>query len=582
MSQKLFPSAPGKGVRDFAASGRGPFLQGAGCAGVQVVNARNELGIVVAGCVLVGIVHVVLMRDWNPALSCDTHYNYFPTLEVLNDPDSGWMRRFALPFFRPDENRTPLAEEAKPVFVCALRAWHVGYRVVQPCRPGVNAPHAYSDFIIFSSMLAFGALCLLARKLGNLFIGMIAGFLTLLSPWGLETCYFNTYTAFSLVLIFTAAYLALCRPMVCSYLSGALLACCAMTNQSLIGCLIALPLLLGLAHGMHGGLCRRFARIAIFFLGATMPYLALEQFGATEWVRSELRCNHIQTPFTILVYYFIRSATERLEFIDAYHQSHFWNLLNCNSTVTVYFLLGVLLVLTAILSQCGNRIGRLVGWLRSEAAFPALGSGLFAAISLLITDGRPEAVRLARSYFVVLPFLYLSALFLVRSWMPLAPRWLYIVTLAGVALAWTAENTVRLVDFYRAFHSARITLQRSLKGGERIVCLGNDRYNCFLRTMVDLDVVNNDSIPPDVRYIVTGPALPSALEDTRSQKDSNRILYQPHVRLRLKKALPFFALYPFITYEDPFATHQMLVLHVFHHHSYKRTWGCVRIWEVVR
>ncbi len=522
------------------------------------------------------------MRDWNPALSCDTHYNYFPTLEVLNDPDSGWMRRFALPFFRPDRNRTPRAEEAKPVFVCALRAWHVAYRVVQPCRPGVNAPHAYSDFIIFSSMLAFGALCLLARKMGNLIIGMIAGCLTFLSPWGLEACYFNTYTAFSLALIFTAAYLALCRPMVCSYLSGALLACCAMTNQSLIGCLIALPLLLGLAHGMHGGVCRLLARIAILFLGAAMPYLALELLGATEWIRSELRCDRIQSPFIILVYYFIRSATERLEFIDAYRQSHFWKLLYYNSTVTVYFLLGVPLVLTAILAQCGNRIGRLVGWLRSEAAFPALASGLFVAISLLIIDGRPEAVRFARSYFVVLPFLYLSALFLVRSWMPFAPRRLYIGILAGVALAWTAENTVRLVDFYRAFHSARITLQRSLKAGERIVCLRNDCYNSFVRTMVDIDVVDNDSIPPDVRYIVTGPALPSALEGTRSQEDSNRALSQRHVRVRFKKALPFFALYPFITYEDPFATHQMLVRHVLRHNSYKRRWGGVRIWEVER
>src|SRR4029077_8837466 len=103
--------------------------------------SRTEVVTVLVGGVLLGAALVLLMREWNPILSCDTHYNYFPTLEVLNKPGQGFVQLFVLPFFRADRDLVPPAQEGKPVFVCALRLWHICYRWLSPCQPGIAAPH---------------------------------------------------------------------------------------------------------------------------------------------------------------------------------------------------------------------------------------------------------------------------------------------------------------------------------------------------------------------------------------------------------------------------------------------------------
>jgi hypothetical protein len=529
---------------------------------------------------------VLLMRQWNLFFS-DTRHNYLPTLEVLNTSDPGFVSLFVAPFFRPNKDIVPLAQDAKPVFITALRAWHVGYCWMNHCRPGLENPHAYSDFVTFCCLWAFGLLCMLARKLGSLPIGIAAGFLTFLSPWGLQSCYFATYTALSLSMIFLMIYLGLCQLRVCAYLSGVLLALCTMTNQSLLGCLVAQPLILVIAHGRSGGYSL-IVRMGVFFVGVATPFLATEWLATTRLVQHQMGTPGVQTPLDILSFYAIRNNNDArgfldtTEYLDAYDYSRFLKLLNFNSTVSVVFLAAVLIILLAIVVLAdGNRLQRFWRWIRSEAAFPVHVAGLFAGITLMLIDLR-NGPRMSRCYFVAVPFLFLSALFLVRYWTTLAPRRLCTAVLALFALAWGIENIAKVAELYQLYHAARLALREFQQRGERVVCLKSDTYNIFLRNMANLDVVDDEDheIPRDVRYIVTGPSVPSAMEGTQPQKDHFVALRKKSIKLVPKKTVPFYALYPFLTYEDPYATHQLLVKHTFCSNSYKSFTGSVRIWEV--
>jgi hypothetical protein len=554
--------------------------------GGRPVLSRKEL-VTILGCVLVlGVAHLLLMRQWNLFFS-DTRYHYLPTLEVLNQEDPGFVSLFVAPFFRPNKDLLPLAQDAKPVFIVSLRAWHLVYCRLAHCPPGFESPHAYLDFVTFWCLCAFGLLCLLARKLGSLPIGIVAGFLTFLSPWGLQSCYFATYTAMSLSMIFLMIYLSLCQAHACSYVSGLLLALCAMTNQSLLGCLIAQPLILAITHWRSGGY-RMIVRMGVFSVGIATPFLATEYLATTRLVLDHFGAPHVQSPLTILPLYAIRNTTdarmflETDEYLDVWDYSRFIKLLNFNSTVSVVFLTLVALVLLGIvLLADGDRLRRFWRWFRSETTFPVHVAGLFAGVTLMLIDLR-NGPRMSRCYFVAVPFVFLTALFLVRYWTTLFPRRLCTAVLAFFALAWGIENAVKVAELYQLYHAARLTLREFQQRGERVVCLRSDRYNIFLRNLADLDVVDdeNEVIPSDVRYIVTGPSVPSAMEGTQPQGDHYVALRKKSINLVPKKAIPFYALYPFLTYEDPFATHQLLVKHRIRANSYKCFTGSVRIWEV--
>jgi hypothetical protein len=50
----------------------------------------------------------------------------------------------------------------------------------------------------------------------------------------------------------------------------------------------------------------------------------------------------------------------------------------------------------------------------------------------------------------------------------------------------------------------------------------------------------------------------------------------------LTQEIPFFALYPFLVYEDPAATYALEVLHRFDRHAYRNAPGTVKIWRLLR
>ena len=462
----------------------------------------------------------------------------------------------------------------------ALRAWHIGYCRLHPCTPGLSAPHAYSDFILFTCVLAFCLLCFLARKLGSLLVGIAAGFITFLSPWGLEACYFSTYTALSLALMFFAVFAALGEARV-GLRVGLHARALAMTNQSLLGCSIVVAVVLVIAH-WRSEPYHLVVRMGVFAFGMATPFLATEIVGATQLVPERLGCASVQTPLTILCYYVNRTQTERSGYFEAYQHSLFPKLLFYNSAVAAIFVASVLATMVAIFTLAGgDRVRRFTGWLRSDLVFPVYVPGMLAGITLLLIDsrGRPQ---FSRSYIIAVPFLFMAALFLVRSWTSFAPRRVCIAVLATFALSWSVENTVKLVEFYRVFHGARIAVQDFTHRGERIVCLRSDTYHCFLRTFAELDVVDAGAIPRDVRYVITGPSVPSALEGTQPQEDCYDQLLRNGVKLKVKSAIPFFALYPFITYEDPFATHLLIIKRQIRDNSYRKPTGSVRIWEICR
>jgi hypothetical protein len=544
----------------------------------------HPLGAILLCAALTGVGHAFLLADWNPFLSHDTHYYFGPTLAPLNQPGwCGYRALFVKPFFRPDRDDWPMTDEAKPVFVCALRLWHLGWK--RWVRPDVVLPdpRAYAAFVIAGCVLAFLSLGLLGWKLGRPGVGILAGFVVLWGPWGLTACYFTTYTAFSLALFCGAVVLLLCRPAAASLAAGALVSLSLLSNQSLLACLPALPLIVLVRQGQEG---RRKAgkALAAFALGMSLPFAIGEILGATGWVQALFGGTSVQKPFGILKHYLARSRVDHVEFLPAFRRSFFLALSLLNSRVLTAAGAGILLVFAGSALRWIWQ-GKAAGLLRKFAdpemrnSFLVLLPGLAA---LLVIDGR-TGFKFSRSYFLALPFLVLGlahlGLCLVRG----LPARLVRAGVACLVLLGCGEGFLRVRDFYQAFQGVPGALRSLTDRPGQAVALEQDVYTPFLANMADVvSVDDGQSIPDRVGYLVTGPTLPGALEFTTGQMDFAGYVRRHSLRLALAREVPFFALYPFLVYEDPSATFALEVEHRFDRRTYREGPGTVKIWRLLR
>lgn len=545
---------------------------------------KHPLSAILLCSALTGVGQSFLLADWNPFLSCDTHYFYGPTLTLLNQP--GWpgcRNLFVRPFFRPGVDEAPRADEAKPVFVCALRLWHLGWK--RWVRPDIVFPDpgAYAAFVIASCALAFMSLGLLGWKLGHPWLGIATGFAVLWTPWGLTACYFTTYTAFSLALFCGALLLLLCRPAAASLAAGILVSLCLMSNQSLLACLPALPLFVLFHKGKEGRWKAARALIA-FGLGMILPFAVLESLGATRWVQAVMGGTPIQRPLGILKLYLGRGRTERLQFLPAFDHSFFLTLIFLNSWILSAAGVGVVLVFAGAVLRW-TWLGKAAGLWR-KLADPAVQNGLLALLpglsALLVIDGR-TGFKFSRSYFLALPFLVLGlshfGLFLVRG---LPPR----LIRAGVAclvLLGCGEDFFRVRDFYQAFQDVPHALQSLADHPDRVAALRQDVYSPFFAAMAPIGSIDADRpIPDAVEYLVTGLPFESALEHTAGQMDLGDYLRRHSPQLALVREVSFLALYPFIVYEDPYATFALRIERRFDRRAYRQGTGTVKIWRRIR
>jgi hypothetical protein len=541
------------------------------------------LGAILLCSALTGVGHTFLLGDWNPFLSHDTHYFYGQTLTPLNQPGwPGYRALFVKPFFRPASEDWPLADEAKPVFVCALRLWHMGWK--RWVRPDVVFPdaRAYVAFVIATCVLAFASLCLLGWKLGRPGVGILTGFAVLWGPWGLSACYFTTYTAFSLALFCAAVVLLLCRPATASLAAGILVSLCLLSNQSLLACLPALPLFI-LLHKGREGRWKAGRALGAFALGVILPFTICEILGLTGCVQA-LVGPAVQTPLGILQRYLARSRVDHVEFLPAFRRSFFLILSYLNSRVLTVAGAGILLALAGSVLWWAWR-GKAAGLLR-KLADPEMQNSLLVLLpglaALAVIDGR-TGFKFSRSYFLALPFLVLGlshlGLCLVRG----LPSRLVRAGVVCLVLLGCGEGFWRVRDFYQAFQGVPKALRSLTDRPGQAVALEQDVYTPFLANMADVVSIDDDQpIPDRASYLVTGPALPSALEYTTGQMDFADYFRRHSLRLALAREVPFFALYPFLVYEDPSATFGLEVQHLFDRRTYCEGSGTVKIWRVMR
>lgn len=528
-----------------------------------------------------GVGHWLLLADWNPLLSADTHYYYAPSLEILNQQGRGFRELFVKPFFRAALDTVPRAEESKPIFVCALRLWHMGWKCW--LQPGLVLPdpRAYAAFVVAGCVLAFVCLCLLGWKLGHPRIGMATAVAVFWGPWGLSACYFTTYTAFSLALFCGAIFLLLCRPLAASLAAGLLVAFCLLSNQSFFACVPALPLFILLRNAKEGR-WRAGKILTVFVLGMILPFAVGEILGEAEWVKVLFPDASIQKPFTILKLYLVRTRTERLEYLPAYRHSFFLTLSCFNSKTLTAAGAAILSIFSvAVLRWLWN--GKVAGLTRKLAA-PAIQNGLLillpALTALLVIDGK-TAIKVSRCYFLAWPFLVMGLLHLSLGLVQSLPGRLVRVGIACLMLLVSVEDFLRVRDFYQVFQGVPHALQSLARHKVPVVALRQDIYAPFFANMASIGSLDaGQPIPEGEGYLVTGPLVPGALEHSAEQMDLFGYVVRNAPRLALVGEIPFFALYPFLVYEDPAATFGIEVQHQFDRRTYREGLGTVKIWRV--
>jgi hypothetical protein len=199
-----------------------------------------------------------------------------------------------------------------------------------------------------------------------------------------------------------------------------------------------------------------------------------------------------------------------------------------------------------------------------------------------VIDGR-TGFKFSRSYFLALPFLVLGlsqlGFFLVRG----IPRRLVRTGVTCLVLLGCAEGVYRGRDFYQAFQGVPHVLQALADHPDRVAALQQDKYLRYFAAMAPIASIDaGQPIPDRVEYLVTGLHFESALDNTDEQMDLGNYLRRHTPHLALDREVPFLAVYPFIVYEDPYATFAMRIEHQFDHLAYRKGSGTVKIWRRMR
>jgi len=544
------------------------------------------------------VLYSVFAKTWNPRISCDTHYRYYPTQRILNSSSRSLGELFILPFYRDSSSEREIAaEESKPVFVVALRLWGIFHRSFIDSEQNFPNQREYIDFMAFSFWLLFVTICLVGWKLNHPVMGIIAGVMSLLCPWGLIFLYFPAYTPISMGILYLALLAVLKKAAAWQIAAGAFSSLALLSNPSMPVYIFGLGLLaLFINMPDWKASIRAGVSLAGGFLGV---FIFFEILKHSDYVITLLHTDKVDSPLETLTGYYKRSI----------YRNHFGR-----SNVPTYpgLMLSIVrhnslaifsLFVTAplVLFWKSYRAGRdkfyshpiiktvLILWI------PAI-AGIFA---IDIRGG----VQFGRSYFVAYPLLILGVLVLVKHlW---GVHKLLKITIVTTFVVYCFETIGGLADEHNAFHGVRKNVSAILKPNEQIAVLKYDRYSSFIKDIIDYEprtakqitvLVNNlhDLVLAKnrcVTYLITGPGIFSILEGTRTQIKSfpgfeDGVVINSSTNkttaLVFQKNIPFFALYPLLMFEDEIQTHRYIKLKEFDSETYKNGAGVVRLWRVIR
>ena len=544
------------------------------------------------------VLYFVFAKTWNPRISSDTHYQYYPTQEILNSPSHSLGELFILPFYRDSSaDREITAEESKPVFVVALRVWGIFHRLFIDSEQNFPNQREYIDFMAFSFWLLFVTICLVGWKVNYPVMGIIAAVTSLLCPWGLIYLYFPAYTPISMVIFLLAFLAVLGKTTAYQIMAGVLSSLALLSNQSMLVYIFGLGLLALFIHlpdwkaSIKAG--------ALLTAGLLSVFVFFEILRHCDYVITLLGANKVDSPLEILIEYYKRSI----------YRNHFGT-----SDVPTYpgLMLSVVRHNSLVIFTLFLTTPLILFWKSYRAgknkfySNPLIKTVLIlwipAMAGILVIDIR-QGVQFGRSYFVAYPLLILGILILIKDLCSV--HRLLKIGIAAICVLYCFETTSGLTDQLEAFHGVRRNMSAILKPNEQIAVLKYDRYSSFIKDILDYSshttkqtvvVINNmhDLQLPEnkcIAYMITGPGIFSILEGTRMQTESFpgfedgviiNSFSNTETAIIFHKNIPFFALYPLLMFEDEIQTHRYINLKEFDSESYKNGSGVVKLWGIWR
>lgn len=535
--------------------------------------------IILAGfALLILVLGFGFARQWNPRLSYDALYFYYPNLESRKT-DSNWAIR---PFLLPASVEVPQADQAKPVYALALRVWDAAYRMISP---EALQDRVYSDFLTLSFLLAFLSLYYLANKIcGPLLAAWISG-LTFLNPWAFTVIYFNGYTALSMVAFNLLLAWLFCdkrRPLA----AGCLMAALMFTNQSytVFAAGVLTVLLVGAVAWQkeHGLLLR-------FLAGIVISAVVVE---SAIWMAGYLS-DELYSPMTVTFFnYLRRSLNERQEFALAFNQPIF--------LMVLWFTFGplafaFLLLPLYVLYRDGRKV------FSDPPAYLKILMVLLLGLVLIHVRSGP---KFSRSLFLFLPFISLCSLMGLSLLNPAALR--KVIQVALVA-GFSAMSFIGLKNLNSAFLSTRHAMIETVQDEGALYVENEETFLPFFEQVVDdlpkvksalkktgglCSRLNSDR---DHIFVLSGPNQMSVLSYGTHPMDHFELgpardfmEFRQGVcpgfnwRATVVERLPFFAHYPLLTLEDPRETFRYTIMHAFGESDYLDGSGTNTLWRVSR
>jgi hypothetical protein len=533
-------------------------------------------------------------RQWNPALSYDTETFYYTAL-AQDRPQ--WNLAAALssyltrPFTNGDEPRT---DQAKPLFVSILRLWHGAVSVLRHGALPFPNHKTYSDFITCSYVLAFLFCCALGARAKLPFVTLAAATLTFFSPWMISASYFNSYTALSLVPLVLSVFL-LVAPSPAPFWAGALCGLDAQINQSTLAFVPGMVILLASrpirARVFAAGALRFAAGIGIVVLASDAAIATVDAATGLDYLPQSV----------VLLSYLRRSFAESREFFDVYR-----GLTGASLFPRMVWEHSAVLSVSAVLLLLAAVLGRRRGGIAVDRA--ALCLALFLLSALLVIDLR-DGPKFSRSYVLLLPFLNLLVVagFLRTITGRTGDARAALAVLAGVVAAASGiEIAVSLWRLDEAAIGVRRLFERRDAGDAPLFVARADGFRPVFQLMVedlpregrrleefdDVCALAGARGTDDGVLVVVGPGVPSVLVEAPAVDLPLPALSQSHGpptgtcggglrwRAELVETRPFFAHYPFLVWEDPEQTYQMLIARLYSARAYREPIGAVTVWRV--
>lgn len=528
-----------------------------------------------------------LIIHWEPALSYDTGNYYYTAQDIVRKKDLQWDEFLLAPFYREPSSERVQAHESKPFFVIALRLWGWLVRLFKP-QAAMPAATEYLLFMASCCWLVFIMVWRLGKSVGQELYGVVAGVITLISPWHLVLLYYPAYTQLSIAMLLGAIILLAARTPHATLLAGVLATAALLTNNATVVYLIGISLLVIYISAPDWR--RGFLLAGIFIVTVSGIFTLLKLLSFAPLVQNLFRTPQIDSPIETLTRYYYRSVFE----------NHFSKLdipkyvgvmllfLTYNSKVMTTLFVATPFIFVWQLAKQG--VSALIHQTRlRQIALVALP----AVVGMLAIDLRP-GVQLGRTYFIGYPLLVLAALILFSEALKNI-RYRQAV-IAIFAVAYVAENIYALYDQRQAFHEAGIFITAISKTGQRIAIFEQDKHLIPIVTNAEMEcqcVSSNQFLilkssadksqlqNLDQVYLVTGPETetiyPAENMQTIPIPQLLNSLQQAGVQTELKQILPYWTLYPLLVFEDETQMWR-LITREFGPNDYREGSGAVKVW----